>query len=118
LQEGSLQYVNIYATVVSQTSSSFTLQFDPSGGFFSGSTIQGQSVSGACGGTVTVTGDVNDATTPDGVLTAALSCTASLGTGPSEPLSISIDGAEAYGIPGVHVPSVGVDPGLGTYTTS
>jgi hypothetical protein len=92
---------------VSQTSSSVTFELDPYGGFFSGSTPQAQSVAGACGGTVTVTGDITTPSNPTGVLTAALSCTASLGSGPSEPLSISIDSAEADG-----------NYGYGTYTTS
>lgn len=112
-QVGSLGYVNVYSNVVSQTSTSVTFAVDPSSGFFSGSTLQGQTVSGACGGTVTVTGAITSSTLPvptgipTGVVTAALSCTAALGSGPSESLSISIDIAETNGY-----------HGYGTYTTN
>jgi hypothetical protein len=103
---------SIYTELISQSATSVTFAIPTGVAFLRGSIQQGQSVSGTCGGTVTVTGDVTDGRTPVGAVTVTLLCTASVGAGPSEPLSISIDGAEATeGVPSQY-------EGLGTYTTS
>jgi hypothetical protein len=118
LQVGSLQFVDIYTTVVSQTSTSVTFDLDSAGGFFGGSTVQGQSISGECGGTVTLTGAINSPTDPSGAVSAALSCTAALGGGPSAALTISIDGAEVGGQSQLGASGVLPLSGVGSYTTS